>query len=131
MHGPARVPEVALQLAEDRRHGVARERGAARGVVAVDGLHEPDARHLDEVVEWLVPALIAPRQLAGKGQEALDELVARLQVSVAVVPGQEPAILTRPGLGACGGRSRWQMCAKGRGRVHEPMHRSRFAGYAT
>jgi hypothetical protein len=41
---------VALELAEDGRHGEGRERGLTTGLEAVDGLQEPERRNLDEVV---------------------------------------------------------------------------------
>jgi hypothetical protein len=45
------VAEVALDLAMDGRHRVGRERDPAVGVEAVDGLHEAEARDLEDVVE--------------------------------------------------------------------------------
>ena len=71
------VAEVALQLAQDRGHRVGREGRPAGGVEAVDRLHEPDAGDLHEVVEGLVGALVAARELARERQEALDQLLAR------------------------------------------------------
>ena len=53
-HGPRAVAEVALDLAEDRRDRVARERHLARQVEAVDRLHEAQRRDLEEVVERLL-----------------------------------------------------------------------------
>ena len=50
---PRLVAEVALELAGDRRDRVARERHAAVGVEAVDGLDEAEARDLEDVVERL------------------------------------------------------------------------------
>ncbi|MEA2458250.1 MAG: hypothetical protein QOC95_1222, partial [Thermoleophilaceae bacterium] len=50
-------------------------------------------------------ALVAPGELSRERQEALYELIARSQVAVAVVLGQEPAVLTHPGLGWRGGVS--------------------------
>ena len=67
---PARVAEVALDLAEDRRHREARERRAAVELVAVDRLDEPDARHLDQVVDRLAGGAVAPRELARQREEA-------------------------------------------------------------
>ena len=72
-HRPGPVAEVALDLAEDRRHGVAGERDLAVEVEAVDRLDEAERRDLEEVVERLLGALVAARELAGERQEALDE----------------------------------------------------------
>ena len=47
---PSAVAEMALDLAEDRRDREARERGATVELVAVDRLHEPEARDLDQIV---------------------------------------------------------------------------------
>ena len=43
----------------------------------LDRLDEPDARHLHEVVERLVAALVAAGELPGEREETLDEIVAR------------------------------------------------------
>src|SRR3954468_15206919 len=69
-HRPAAVAEVALEFAQDRGHGKARERGLAVRVEAVDGLQQAEARDLHQVVERLAAALIAACELAGKRQEA-------------------------------------------------------------
>src|SRR5207247_7512228 len=78
---PRAVAEVALDLAEDRRHRVAGERNLAVGVEAVDRLDEAERRDLDEVVERLLGALVAASQLTRERQEALDERVARRSVA--------------------------------------------------
>ena len=81
-HRPALVAEVALELAEDRRHRERRERRLARRVEAVDRLQQAERRDLDEVVELLAAALVAPRELARQRQEALHELLARGRIAV-------------------------------------------------
>src|SRR6478752_6090628 len=48
--GPPTVPEVALQLSEDRGDREGGEGGAALRVEPIDRLHEPDAGDLHEVV---------------------------------------------------------------------------------
>ncbi|GAA2438405.1 hypothetical protein GCM10010388_28860 [Streptomyces mauvecolor] len=55
MERPHVVAEVALDLARDCRHGVALERGAAGGVVPVDGLDQAEGRDLTEVLKGLAP----------------------------------------------------------------------------
>ena len=92
---PRAVAEVALELAEDRRHGVARERDLARGVEAVDRLDQAERGDLDEVVERLVGALVAAGELAGERQEALGELLARDGVA-RLQADEQLAILSLP-----------------------------------
>src|SRR6185312_11847075 len=88
MDRPAQIAEVALELSEDRRD---RERGegrAAREVIAVDRLDQAEARHLQEVIEGLASSAVAAGQLAGEGEEALDELIAGLAIAV-LLPAHE------------------------------------------
>ena len=94
-HRPALVAEVALELAEDRRDGERRERGLARGVEAVDRLQQAERGDLDQVVELLAAALVAARELARQRQEALDELLARGRIALAVVADEQPPVLLR------------------------------------
>src|SRR4029450_6009306 len=56
VHRPRLVPEVSADLADDRRHGVARELDAPFDVEAVDGLDETESTDLHEVLERLPPA---------------------------------------------------------------------------
>jgi hypothetical protein len=90
--GPRLVAEMALELPEDRRHGVARERDAARAVEAVDGVDEPEAGDLVEVVERLVRVRVARRELAGQRQEAPDDHVAVHRARGVVVPREQLAV---------------------------------------
>jgi hypothetical protein len=83
---------VALELAEDRRDGEGGEGGAARGVEAVDRLDQPDARDLDQVVVGLGAARVARREPAGKGHEALDELLPYLGGALGGVAAQQRAL---------------------------------------
>ena len=76
-HRPALVAEVALELAQDRRDGEAREGRLARRIEAVDRLQQPERGDLDQVVERLAAALVAAGELARERQKALDELLAR------------------------------------------------------
>ena len=70
-HRPGAVAEVALDLAEDRRDRVARERDAALDVEAVDGLDERVARDLVEVLEQVTSAAVeAPSGVSGEGEIA-------------------------------------------------------------
>ena len=95
MHRPAVVAEVTLELAEHRRHRVGGERGLARRVEAVYRLDQPERRDLDEVVERLVGAAVAPRHAARQRQQALNEGLACGLVAVPVVADQQPAVLLR------------------------------------
>src|SRR5215212_5314907 len=93
VHGPAVVAEVALELAQHRRHRVRGERRLARRVEAVDRLDEAEGRHLHEVVERLVGAAVAPGHPAGEREKALDEPLARGLIAVAVIADEQAAIL--------------------------------------
>ena len=81
VHGPPEIPEVALQLSEDRGHRERRERGSAFGVEAVDRLHKPEAGHLEKIVEWLPRSGVTAREVPREGQEAIDQLCSRALVT--------------------------------------------------
>ena len=53
VEGPRRVAEVALQLADDGGHCERAERESALGIEALDGLYQPEACNLDEVLVGL------------------------------------------------------------------------------
>ena len=74
-HRPRAVAEVAPDFAQDGRHGVAGERDVAAEVEAIDRLDEPQTGDLEEIVEGLPAPLVAARQPAREGQEALHEPV--------------------------------------------------------
>ena len=95
-HGPGAVAEVALDLAEDRRDRVARERDLAGQVEPVDRLDEAEARDLEEVVEGLLRPLVAAGELARERQEPLDEQLAVDGVAPVEVALEEGAILRGP-----------------------------------
>ena len=114
-HRPRPVAEVALDLAEDGRHGVAREGDLALEVEALDGVDEAQAGDLEEVVEGLVGALVAARELAGERQEALDERVAVDRVALVEVAREQRAILRDPRgiVGGVAGLDRtWAPCLR-------------------
>jgi hypothetical protein len=67
---------VALQLAQDRRHGVGLEAHTALAVEPVDGVDQTDARHLREVFDRLPRVLVTAGQTLGERHEALDQLLA-------------------------------------------------------
>ena len=96
-HVPRGVAEVAADLAEDRRHRVAREREPAVRVPAVDGLDEAHRGDLHEVVERLGGAPVAQGEAAGERHVALDQLVARARVPAAVAAHQ-PLVVPLPPL---------------------------------
>jgi len=98
------VAVVALQLAGDRGDGERRELAPALGVEAVDRAEQPDAGDLDEVVERLGAAVVAPREAAGERQEALDEFVAGGEVAEARVTAEQALDPRRAGLRGAGRR---------------------------
>jgi hypothetical protein len=87
---PRAVAEVALDLARDRRDGVAGKRDPPSRIEPVDRLDKREARHLKEIVAGLLGSLVARRDLAREGQEALDD-----RVAVDVTPGVPVALEQR------------------------------------
>src|SRR5947208_4871913 len=123
---PGPVTEMALELAQDRRDGVAGEGDVAIGVEAVDRLDEPERRDLEEVLERLLGALVAARELARQRQEALDERLARGGVALALLAQKELAILSGPLRPAGGGVAHVsdRSDASHRSGAHESPHRT-------
>src|SRR6516225_7097963 len=64
VRGPARIAEVALELTDDRWNRERGERVPAGWIEAIDRLDQPEAGDLEQVVEGLARAAVAPRQLA-------------------------------------------------------------------
>ena len=96
-HVPGGVAEVAADLAEDRRHRVAREREPAVGVPAVDGLDEAHRGDLHEVVERLRGA----RGSAGRGcgrAACSARSTLRARASPAAVAAHQPLVVPLPPL---------------------------------
>ena len=89
---PALVAEVALQLAEDRRRGVACELRPAARLEAVDRLDQAKARDLEQVVVGLVGVGVAQREVARERQETLHQLLTRGEVTEPVVARQQQAL---------------------------------------
>ena len=83
------------RLSSPRIVGTAKEEKAVRAVrvEAVDRLQEPERGDLDEVVERLAGAVVAPRELARERQEALGERLAGRLVAVSVIALQQAAVL--------------------------------------
>src|SRR4051794_17690131 len=96
MEVPARVPEVAAQLSEDRRHGEGREGQLPGEVEAVDGLDEPHRGDLDEVLERLARARVPGGEGARERDETLDDLVARALVALLVIAREQAPCLALP-----------------------------------
>src|SRR5439155_20919963 len=92
---------VTLQLTEDRGHREGREGRAPLRVEAGDRLDQPDARHLDQVVEGLGAAGVTSREPSGERHEPVDQLLADGRAAVLrVALEQSPltrALLARPG----------------------------------
>jgi hypothetical protein len=80
------VAEVALDLADHRRHRIGAERDAAVGVVAVDRLHQPDRGDLDEVVGRHARRLVAARDRARQRQVRHHELLAQRGIAARLEP---------------------------------------------
>ena len=75
-HRPAVVAVVAFERAGDARHRVGAERHVARGIEALDGPDQRQARDLLEVLERLRAAPVPARQAARERQEMVDHGVA-------------------------------------------------------
>ena len=99
--GPRAVSEVALDLADDRRHRIRRELHATVDVEALDRQHEPDRADLDEILERLASPRVARGDVPDERQVLVDELVPRRRVSRAVGADQ----LDDVGLGSHRGHS--------------------------
>src|SRR5262245_5043289 len=87
------VAQVPLDLARDGRGGEALKLASALRVEAVDGLDEPDAADLDEVLEALTAVRVAARERTDEGQLELDQSLPRTQVARLGVRPQQPSHL--------------------------------------
>src|SRR4051794_6148464 len=96
VHRPSLVAEVALDLAEHRRHRVPREAVAALRVVPVHRLDEAHACHLHEVLQRLARVAIPGRELPGERHEAQHELVTSLEITCLVIALKEPVVRESP-----------------------------------
>ena len=76
MDAPRAVAEVAADLADDRRHGIGGELDATLELEAVDRLDQADRAHLDEVVDGLAAARVAPCERVDERHHLLDQAVA-------------------------------------------------------
>src|SRR5205807_2035348 len=92
---PALVAEVALELADDRGSGEAREFLAAPRLESLDGVQQPDRGDLDEVIQWLAAVYVAQSELARERQKAPDQLLPDGRLAVQVV-GLEQLFIGQP-----------------------------------
>jgi hypothetical protein len=81
---------VPLELADDRWGGVGGELDVAVRVEPVDGLDQPDPRHLDQVVEGLPPAGEPASEILDQAEVRLDELVASVRILAFTEIPEEP-----------------------------------------
>jgi hypothetical protein len=89
VHGPRLVPEVAPDLADDRRDGVACEVDAAVHVEAIDGLDEADGPDLYEVLERLAAPCVARGERAHERHQLDERPLTSVLVTVAVKGDEE------------------------------------------
>src|SRR5439155_8210624 len=85
---PSAVPEVPLQLAEDRRGGERRELEPPIGIETLDRLEQAHQRHLNEVVAWLAAIREAAGEEVRQRGVLLDELVAHAPVAGAAIDAE-------------------------------------------
>ena len=64
-------------------------------VEAVDGLEQPDARNLHEIVRGILVAVVAAGEPLRERQKALEQLVTRAEIAEALVALEQP--LDAPG----------------------------------
>jgi hypothetical protein len=88
---PRSVAEVSLDLAVDRRDRERRKINTAVELEPVDRVDQPDRADLDEILELLAPADVAPSQLPYEREVLSDQAVARRRVSALVVRAEEPS----------------------------------------
>ena len=81
MHDPAEITEVALDLTEDRRHGIARKPDLAIYVEAVDRLINPSPPNRGNS-KRLTRASVAQRKRACQRQEPLDQRIPIARVTI-------------------------------------------------
>ncbi|OPZ85707.1 MAG: hypothetical protein BWY76_01299 [bacterium ADurb.Bin429] len=94
---PAAVAEVALDLPDDGGGGEGGETDAAFGVKAVNGMHEANGAHADEVIERLAAVGEFLRQEAHEIHVIHDQLFADDGIPRAVVAVEELLIIVVPG----------------------------------
>ena len=71
--GPALVPEVPLELADDRRRRVGRELDLAVEVEALDRLQQPDRSNLHQILERLASVPETAREKLDETDVLVDE----------------------------------------------------------
>ena len=132
VHRPRLVAEVPPDLADDRRHGVARELDAAVDVEPVDGLDQPERADLDEVLERLAATRVAVRERPHERHE-LDERRSRASRSPSRWYARRSASTSRS-ISSCIGPRSSRPVAHGRGEyalAHERVGQlSRASGTA-
>src|SRR5205085_10364438 len=89
---PAAVAEVPLDLADDVRRRVRGQLDAAVDVEAVDRLDQADRADLDEVFELLAAVRVAAGERAHERHVLLEQLFARLQVTLLVVTAEQDLV---------------------------------------
>src|SRR4029079_2227868 len=80
-HRPPAVAEVALELADDRRHREGRELSTAFGLETVAGVHDADECDLLELVERLAAEGEAAGQGPSQADMGLEQLIAQARVA--------------------------------------------------
>src|SRR5205807_1623865 len=92
-HRPTLVTKVALDLADDVRSRIGRQLDASLQVEAVNRLDQPDGADLDEIFELLTAVRVPPSERAHERHVLLDQLLARVQVTLLVVLAQEDLVV--------------------------------------
>jgi hypothetical protein len=77
LHDPSVIAEVPLQFAFDRAAGECCERHTEVGIEAIDSLHQPQHRHLPQIVVGRAWFAVALGNVGGKAHVPLDQAIAR------------------------------------------------------
>jgi len=89
VHRPGLVPEVAPNLADDRRHRVARELDAAIDIEPVDGLDQSEGADLHQILEWLAATRIAIGERSDEWHELEERLIAGSPITFPVIRAEK------------------------------------------
>lgn len=90
-HRLTRVAEMVSNLPDDRGHGVGGERGAARGIEAVDRLDQSHGTDLGQVLELLAARVEAAGNRADERQVLLDQRAPGVAISMHAPRGEQVA----------------------------------------
>src|SRR6185437_15873065 len=92
-HRPALVAEVPLDLADDVRRRIRRQLDTALEIEPIDRLDQADRADLDEILQLLAAIRVPARERAHERHVLLDQLLARMEVTLLVVFTQQNLVV--------------------------------------